>query len=151
MKLYNALIKKNKEGKIEDVILLKEGFSFFAFLFSGLWFLYHKMWKELFALILINITFAFLGKISSDFNKIFLEISFLFIIALNANYWLCDHLKKKGYQLVGMVFGENITNAKIRFIKNLEADFPEFDDSILNPKLHRQMLKLKKSPSHLAA
>lgn len=155
MKPYNALIKKNKEGKIEDVILLKEGFSFFAFLFSGLWFLYHRMWKELLALILINIAFAILGKFYPNSNKIFLEFSFLLIIALNATYWLCEHLKKKGYEFVGIVFGENCVNAKIRFIKNLEADlkpdYPEFDDSILNPKLHRQMIKLKKSQSHLAA
>lgn len=155
MKPYNAIIKKNKEGKIEDVILLKEGFSFFAFLFSGLWFLYYRMWKELLALIIINVAFAIFGKFSSDFNKFLLEIAFLFMVALNATYWLCDHLKKKGYEFVGVVFGENCTNAKIRFVKNLEADFkpntPEFDDSILNPELHRRMMKLKKSQSHLAA
>ncbi len=155
MKPYNALIKKNKEGKIEDVILLKEGFSFFAFLFSGLWFLYHRMWKELLALIMINIAFFMLGKFFLDFNKILVETAFLFLVALNATYWLCDHLKKKGYEFVGIVFGENSTNAKIRFIKNLEADLkpnsPEFEDSILNPKLHRQMMKLKKSQRPLAA
>ena len=135
--------------------MLKEGFSFFAFLFSGLWFLYHRMWKELLALIMINIAFFMLGKFFLDFNKILVETAFLFLVALNATYWLCDHLKKKGYEFVGIVFGENSTNAKIRFIKNLEADLkpnsPEFEDSILNPKLHRQMMKLKKSQRPLAA
>jgi hypothetical protein len=150
MKLYNALIKKNEEGKIADVVLLKEGFSFFAFLFSGLWFLYHRMWVEFLALILINITFAFLGNFSSDFDKIFLEVAFIFILAINANHWLCDHLRKKNYQFVGLVFGTNCENAKLRFIKNFESDSPEFDDAILNPKLYRKMTKLSKLKSRLA-
>lgn len=149
MKLYNALVKKNKEGKIEDVILLKEGFSFFAFLFSGLWFLYHKMWKEFFVVLVLDIILIFFAKISSPFDKFALEIALSFVIALNANYWFCEHLKKHcGYEFFGLVFGQNKANAKLRFISNLEADCgpnqPQFDDSILNPKLHRQMMKIRK-------
>lgn len=149
MNIYNALIKKNKEGKIEDVVLLKEGFSLFAFLFSGLWFLYHKMWKEFFVLAALNILFVFFSKISSHFDRASLEIAFIFVVALNANYWYCESLKKRGYEFVGLVFGDNHASAKLRFIKNFEADYQvtadEFDDSILNPKLHRQMMKLGKS------
>lgn len=150
MKLYNALIKKNNQGTIEDIILIKEGFSYPAFFFSGLWFLYHKMWKEFAVLALINILFAVSSKISSGFDKAALEFAFIFIIALNANYWFCEKLlKTKNYEFIGLVFGDNAANAKLRFIKNLEADHEinqtEFDDSILNPKLHRQMLKLNKS------
>ena len=100
MKIYNALIKKNKEGKIEDVILLKEGFSFFAFLFSGLWFLYHKMWSEFLAILLVNFLIAYMENFSPAIDKILLEISFIFLVALNANYWLCEHLKKKDYNFV---------------------------------------------------
>ncbi|MDX2082643.1 MAG: DUF2628 domain-containing protein [Rickettsiales bacterium] len=124
MKTYNALIKKNQEGKITDFLLLKEGFSFTAFLFSALWFLYHKMPKEFFVLSLINIIFAFAQKISflSGENKFILEIAFFFIVAINANYWFANDLEKKGYEFVGVVFGDNLASAKIRFIENLKAD-----------------------------
>ncbi len=155
MKIYNALIKKTSEGKIEDIVLLKEGFSFSAFFFSGFWFLYHKMWKEFFVLAVINILFIFFAKISSDFDKASLEIAFLFIIALNANYWLCEHLKNKNYEFIGLVFGDNESSAKLRFIKNFEADYKvnpaEFDDSIMNPKLHRKMMKLRGKSKFSAA
>ena len=150
MKIFNALIKKNSAGKIEDVVLLKEGFSWAAFFFSGLWFLYYKMWKEFLMLMLVNVALVSFSKISSDFDKISLEIAFVFIVALNANYWLCEHFKKKNYEFVGLVFGDDCAGAKLRFIKNLEADqklsADDFDDSILNPKLHRKMMKLK--PRH---
>jgi hypothetical protein len=141
MKLYNALVKKNKEGKVEDVILLKEGFSVCAFLFSGAWFLYHKMWQEFLALLLINIVFIFLGNFYSNFDRIFLQTAFIFIVAFNANYWLCSHLKKKGYELAGLFFGADCDDARLSFVKNFmvgsNSILPEFDDLILKPKYRR--------------
>jgi hypothetical protein len=146
MKLYNALIKKNKSDKIEDIILLKEGFSFSAFIFSGLWFFYHRMWRELFALIIINIAFVSLGKILSDFDQSFLEISFLIIIALNANYWLCESLIKKNYEFAGLVFGRDLDEAKLNFITNLKeslsSNLEEIDEAILCPKAHLSKFKI---------
>ncbi len=124
MKLYNALIKKNSEGKISDIIILKDGFSMTAFLFSALWFLYHKMRKEFAVLLIANFVFAFAGKYHflSGFDEMFLQLSFFFVIALNANYWLVDDLKKRGYEFVGLVFGSSASNAKLRFIENLKSD-----------------------------
>lgn len=150
MKLYNALIKKSSAGKIEDVIVLKDGFSYPAFFLNNLWFLYNKMWKEFG--VLVGVSFSFmvlkaLGILSSS-DIVLLEIIFLFIIALNFNYWLVEHLKKQGYEFVGLVFGSSLENAKMRFVKNLEVDREsenfEFDIAITNPKLHRQLLKMQK-------
>ncbi len=124
MKLYNALIKKNQTGKIEDIILLQEGFSIMAFLFSAFWFLYHKMRKEFFVLLAVNIVFVCFAKFNflSGFDEFCLKMSLFFIIALNANYWLVDDLKKRGYEFVGLVFGSDSANAKMRFVENLKAD-----------------------------
>ena len=42
MKSYSIFIKKNdKSESIDDVILLKEGFNFYAFFFNIFWFLYN--------------------------------------------------------------------------------------------------------------
>jgi len=131
MKTYSALIKKNRDGKVENLVLLKEGFSWRAFIFSGLWFLYHKMWKEFLVLILINFAFFFLAKISSDFDKIVLEIFYLFLVALNATYWLEQHLRKKGYELAGVAFGADELSAKFNFLQNTDFDFAP---QILDPK-----------------
>lgn len=148
MKLYNALIKKNKEGKIEDVVLLKEGFSGAAFLFSSFWFLYHKMWKEFLVLLAISLIFPILGSYSflSGFDQVMLEIALLLIVALNANFWLAEDLKKRGYEFVGLIFGTDQVNAKVHFMKSLEGELEtiEFGDAIINPKLHRKMMKLKR-------
>lgn len=145
MKLYNILIKKDSAKKIEDVVLIKEGFSWLAFFFSGLWFLYHKMWKEFLVIIAINIAFFFLGKLISDFDKVLFESAFVFVIALNANYWLCEHLKKKHYEAAGLILGHNHVEAKLHFFQGSSLDLSEFSSSILDPKSYRQIAKLQKS------
>src|SRR4051812_36267366 len=104
MKIYNALIKKNSKGKITDLILLKEGFSYAAFFFNGLWFLYHKMWREFLAVLLVNWALAS-PHFLPEFDQIFLLIAFVFITSFNANYWLVEHLKKQNYELVDLVPG----------------------------------------------
>ncbi len=132
MKPYSALVKKNRKGEVEDLVLLKEGFSWQAFIFSGLWFLYHKMWKEIIALILINAALILFTKVFSNSDKILLEIAFIFIIALNANYWLCDHLKKKKYEFVGIAFGDDVLSAKFNLLRDIHLDLSH---KILDPKI----------------
>jgi hypothetical protein len=148
MRLYNALIKRNSEEKIEDVILLKEGFSLLALCFGPLWFLSRKMWNEFFIIIAFNATFAFFTNIFSKSDKILIEILFAFIIAVNANYWFGEHLRKKNYQFIGLIFGSSKSNAQLNFAQsfqtNSQNDINEFGDAILNPKFHRQAMKLKK-------
>jgi hypothetical protein len=151
MKLYNALIKKNAEGKIEDIKLLEDGFSWMAFFFSIFWFLYHKMWKESFAFFVVSISFSIFDAagIISGFSKILVELLLIFMVALNANYWLLESLRKKNYEFVGLVFGSDSANAKMRFVNNLEYEDGlnsyQFADAIINPKLHHNLAKLKKS------
>lgn len=147
MKLYNTLIKKDAKGKIEDIVLLKEGFSLFAFLFNIFWFLRYKMWKESLVLMVANIVLANVEKYSGDFNSTSLEVVLLLVVAFNANYWLFEHLKNKNYEFVGMVFGKDLEEAKLRFIENFEVDLNCKDmvsDSILDPKSYCRAQKIQK-------
>ena len=133
MKPYNALVKKNNEGKISDVLLIKEGFSFFAFLLGPIWFFYHKMWKEAAILMVVDILFGFYADISSEADRLLLQIAFSYFVALNAIFWFCEHLKNKGYEFVDLVFASDAKEATVNFSKNLPSD--SFDHLILNPQL----------------
>ncbi len=130
MKLYNALIKKSEEGKISEIILIKEGFSFFAFLFGPLWFFYHKMWKEALTLIVVDAFFGLYSNIAGFPNEILLQISFAIIVAVNANFWLCAHLLRKKYIFSGLFFADDQASAMLVLSKNLANS--SFDESILN-------------------
>jgi hypothetical protein len=138
MKLYNVLIKKNSADEIEDIVIIKDGFSLNAFLFSALWFLYHKMNKEFWILIAFNILFAVAAKIFnfSYIDDLILQTSFFYLVAINANNWLIEDLQKKDYQNLGVVFGKNLVEAKIRFIDKFSLENPNQIKNInLNSKI----------------
>jgi hypothetical protein len=147
MRLFNIFIKKNAENKIEDILLVKEGFSWRAFIFSNLWFLYHRMWKEFLALCVMSIFFAIFADSWVIFDKIILELAFALVIGLNANYWLVNHLLRKNYQFCGIVFGNNLAEAKLNLIREYgdSLDVVNFDSSIINPQLYKKISKTKKS------
>jgi len=137
MKLYNAYIKKNSKGKIDDLIIVKEGFSFAAFIFWPLWFLYQKMWRELVALVVAIAILGFIPPLSAS-DKILFEIFFAFIIALNANYWYEQHLQNKGYEFLNLVISKNrdeaIFTTKEQYKESHFKNNKNFDDDFLDPK-----------------
>lgn len=138
MKLYNSYINKTKNQAIKDLVLVKNGFSFFAFLFNIFWFLYHRMWKESLVLLIVNYLLIEISAkaIFGDFEVFIIMIGFSTIIAINANHWYTQHLRRKDYLFAGYVFGKNREAAKLRFIHNLtkEEGSRIFSDSIFNIK-----------------
>lgn len=148
MTSFSIFLKKNSDQKVEKIIALKDGFSWSAFFFSGLWFLYWRMWREFLVLFLVEIVIASVEKFSSNFDQFFLATSFAIIVAVNANYWLADYLKRRGHQFVGVVFAKNSAEAKVRFIENSKADIEarelDFADSFLDPTICEKKLKQPK-------
>ncbi len=158
MSLYSIYLKNNKDDQIEDVICLKDGFSWPAFFFGPFWFIYHKMLKEFLILIIVNIFFTnlswnnFLGNI--DF--FILQIGFAILVAINANFWRDLSLKKKNYQFCSSIISDNSELACARFIEGLtndkNFDLTKFSDIIVNPKVcynksYFDFLKCKKKSS----
>ncbi|MBM3590591.1 MAG: DUF2628 domain-containing protein [Alphaproteobacteria bacterium] len=138
MKLYSGLIKLDKFGKIEDLAVIDESFSFSALIFNPLWFLFHRMWREFFAIIAIFLVFdIFLSKLFDD--ALWLKLTFFTMIALNSRSWLVDHLiQRKKFKLATMIFAKSSVDAKINLIKHLVENNDNkfasiFSESILNP------------------
>src|SRR5689334_21952273 len=130
MKIYSVLIKKNRQGKISDLVVLKEGFSYSALFFGGFWFLYHKMWREFLVLLVISYLLVSPHDFLPRFDQVFLIIALGFMVAFNANYWFAEYLKKCGYEFIDLVPGLDCDEARFNFIKNNEL---QFDESLLNP------------------
>ena len=70
-----------------------------------------------------------------------MEISLIFMIALNSKTWYVDFLTKyKKYIFVGVAFGSNAVEAKIKIIEQIKLNNKEnpeeiiFSESLLNPK-----------------
>ena len=139
MNLYKGLVKFDKDNKIEDVVVIDEGFSWGALILNPIWFLFHKMWLEFFLFLSILILFNWTSRFGIyDF---FMQASLIFMMALNSKTWYFDALtKRKKYCFMAMVFGANATEAKIKFINQINLQNKEnnekiiFSDNLLNPK-----------------
>jgi hypothetical protein len=108
MKPYNALLKSDSYGKIQDLLVIKEtNISFSAFFFGIFWFLYHKMWRES-LFYLLNIATIFVVSKIFHINHIYLLLLFFIMVSLNANNWYCDYLQTKHqYKYLGLFFAKN--------------------------------------------
>lgn len=127
MKIYNVFIKEDKSGKIEDVVVLKDGFSLVAFIFTPLWFAYYKMWREFFVVLFFVFSLQILFAKVAMFYGVILQIIMVILIAFNANYWLGEHLqKRKKYKFIGAVFGKNKAQARINLVKEFKLHFQDF-------------------------
>ena len=139
MKLYKGLVKFDKKGKIEDIIVVDDSFSWKAFFFNPLWFLFHKMWIEFFLFLSVLVVFIYVFSFGA--YNFLMQISLLFMIALNSKTWYEDFLvKRKNYLFLAMIFGNNKTEAKIKFINQISLKNKEnnekiiFSDNLLDPK-----------------
>ena len=139
MKLYRALVKFDKDNKIENIVVVDDGFSWKALFFNPLWFLFHRMWIEFIMFLLIFFCFGIFSKFG-DYD-ILMKISLIFMIALNSKTWYIDFLTKyKKYTFVGVAFGSNAVEAKIKIIEQIKLNNKEnpeeiiFSESLLNPK-----------------
>ncbi len=139
MKLYKGLVKFDKKGKIEDIIVVDDSFSWKAFFLNPLWFLFHKMWIEFFLFSLVSVVFIYVFSFGA--YNFLMQISLLFMVALNSKTWYEDFLvKRKNYLFLAMIFGNNKTEAKIKFINQISLKNKEnnekiiFSDNLLDPK-----------------
>jgi hypothetical protein len=120
MKLFNIYIRKSENEIIEDFLAIKCNFAWLAFIFNALWFLQHRMFKEVALLTLIHILLiSFFSKNIFGLADIFiLELGLSLIVGLNAHHWHEEYLKKGNYQFAGCVFGHNKDEAKLHFVSN---------------------------------
>ena len=100
-----------------DPVFLKDGFSFTAFVFSGFWALWHRMWLVS-ALIfggwlLLEVFLTFVGVLNE--LRFVITIGFSAIIGSGAHDWLSSSLLRRGYSLDGLVAAPRLDAALRRW------------------------------------
>ena len=137
MKIFSIYLRSNHQDKIDDLKVIKSGFSFYAFIFGALWFLYHKMWFEFAFLFAINLLLMSFSSNISSFDFVIIELVLSFFIGLNANYWYCLKLAKNKYNLFNIIMAKNKDEVCFKIFKEFSSkslNIKEFDDEIFNIK-----------------
>lgn len=101
----------------ERIIFVRDGFSFWAFLFAPLWMLWHRMWLVLIAyaavVAAIEASMVRVGASRTVIAVISLFISVL--VGLEASTLCRVALRRRGWHNVGIVSGDDVEDAERRF------------------------------------
>ncbi len=121
MKTYTVHLNP-ADPKPENIILVKEGFSWLAFFLGMLFTLYHRMWLLSFILIILDVVLSILMAKEIITNEIIIYcISFGIKLLLASNYhdFYRHKLSKKGYIFQGIASGKNEDEAYYKFVADM--------------------------------
>ena len=97
--------------------LVREGFSFAAFLFGPLWLLWHALWLALLGYVLLAAAVAFIPDPWEDWAVLTLQV----LLGLHAHDLRRWTLRRRGYATQGVVAGRDEEEALLRLISTRPA------------------------------
>lgn len=115
MNIYSVYINTNKENS--NVLIVKQGFSFVAFIFNSLWALYHRMWAI--ALLTFSVNMLIISwKEENAFGlaAFIANIAVPFIFGFFATEIREYYARKKGYALDDIICAASEEEAELKYM-----------------------------------
>ena len=122
--VYQKTFHNKSKNKAEEIILVRDGFSFFAWVFNAFWLLSKKLWVPGLCFFLIIAVLGALGQINEGFNPFLLSARILIplYVGFAAGEFWQKGLIKDGYKKIGMTYGRDEIEAKINAISDLKLE-----------------------------
>lgn len=117
MKIYTVHAKPDMVNAAEKPKFVREGFNLFAFLFTGLWTLYHRLWWPTAILVAVNVALIALGKrhLFPAETLTIIQVAVQILVGYMANDWLRAKLQRRGYVIVDIVAADSELRAEQRY------------------------------------
>ena len=132
MRIYSVHIRRHGLDPDRDVALVKEGFSWPAFLFNIFWALWHRHWlavATMFAIPLAIATFTnFVGLAPAGLTVLIL--GWLVIVGMTANDVRRCYLDRGGFVEDGIAAGESTDDALYSYLQDAAAQSKNIAGSI---------------------
>jgi hypothetical protein len=106
LRIYTVHLRRPVRDQDKDVVLVKEGFSWPAFLFSGLWALWNRLWL------------VALGLCLDPLSEIAISIGFALLVGFVANDLRRWTLAGRGYFEADVVAAPDALAAELRFYEH---------------------------------
>ena len=121
------------QADAERVVFLRERFSAFAFVFTPLWLLRHRLWLAFLVWLILFIAITMLGNLLGfgPFSALAAMYFPGFIFGLEGVNLRARKLMRKGYRDAGVVIAEDLETAERRFFetwKNAPVETPVKSD-----------------------
>ncbi len=115
--------RKPDDTGLNDVRFVREGFNFFAFLFTMLWAFYYRLWLPGLILLAWQIAFMWLekGQALHPISIALLHFAIQLVAGFCAQDWLRAKLKRQGYLIADIVTGDSRVRAEQRYFDRVFA------------------------------
>lgn len=116
-KIYTAYEKPEAAEPTARVELVREGFSFWAFLFTFFWLLAQRQWIATAGYFGAMVVLALVGETLglSEFSRGLLQLLLQFLLGYHAYDLVRWNLTRKGYRFAGIVTGDSELQAQQRY------------------------------------
>lgn len=123
MRLYSVHLRRHGLDPDRDIVLIKEGFSWPAFLFSFLWGLWHRLWLASAAIFLAvaAVTAAIYWLRPDALSQAALSLGLGVIVGTLGNDLRRRKLTRLGFAFAGAVSGDDPDQALRRYLDNQPA------------------------------
>ena len=123
MKIYRIFLKKADSGKIQDLELIAEGYSYLSLFFGFFYLFYKKLWLQgllVFLLCLLSMTAQYI--LSGFYIGVIAVLGSLVFSGFEYIDWKSKKMIKDGYQYLGYSSGNNEREAKLKFLENINSN-----------------------------
>lgn len=121
-----------------DAVLVRDGFSWFAFLFSPLWLLWHRLWIEaLLAFVAFGLLSALGEAAGFGLAGSLLTLLVSLFVGLEGQALRIAALRRRGWRESGVVEAGRLADGEVRYAAALEAEPPAPEPRVLVPDAAR--------------
>ncbi|MBO6518795.1 MAG: DUF2628 domain-containing protein [Rhodospirillales bacterium] len=124
MRLYSVYLRDHGRMPAEDLVLVKEGFSWPAFVFTFVWALWTRMWLPaivmftVIALVGFGLRELHVGEDMEGLASLLMALA-IGLVGNDLRRWWLD---QKGFREVAVVSGKNLEDATRRFLDAADID-----------------------------
>lgn len=122
LKIYTVHVKPGAASPQEQPVFVREGFNWMAFLFTGLWTLYQRLWWPTLFVVGFNAVLMKFGQhlLSSESIGI-AQLGFQLLVGYLGNDWIRARLKRQGYILADITAADSQPRAEQRYFERYLA------------------------------
>lgn len=117
----------------ERMVFIPDRFSWYAFGFSAIYLLWHRMWLPLIAYLVISagveIAALEIGGAAPGITAFLLSL----LLGFEANTLRRWSMERKGWRMVSLACGSNMDEAEVRFFHNLPRPQPSQPGPVRGP------------------
>lgn len=117
MKIYSVHLNPLDKNPYENALFINEGFNWYAFIFTGFWALYHRLWWMTLLFFALHLGSGYYGSLIglSTSSIALLEFGFRLMIGMSANDLWRARLEAKGWMMSEVVVAYSELEATHRY------------------------------------